>query len=134
MKKILIICLITFTTQVIAQDQEMFKKDAVEFIKLTGSASAFQNAIEQIGLMVPEDNKEAYLIEAEDTLAGLYEDIAELYMREFTHDEIKELSKFYNTDLGKKLATKQLTLSQQGMMLGQTWGMEVQQIAQKHSN
>ncbi|MBT8323925.1 MAG: DUF2059 domain-containing protein [Winogradskyella sp.] len=134
MKKILLICLITLSTQLFAQDQDSFKTDAVEFIKLTGSASAFQSAIEQIGAMVPEDKKEAYLIEAEATLEGLYEDIAELYMREFTHDEIKELIQFYNTDLGKKLATKQLSLSQQGMMLGQTWGMEVQQIAQKHSN
>ncbi|MBT8376889.1 MAG: DUF2059 domain-containing protein [Bacteroidia bacterium] len=134
MKKILLICLITLSTQLFAQDQDSFKTDAVEFIKLTGSASAFQSAIEQIGAMVPEDKKEAYLIEAEATLEGLYEDIAELYMREFTHDEIKELIQFYNTDLGKKLATKQLSLSQQGMMLGQSWGMEVQQIAQKHSN
>ena len=49
-------------------------------------------------------------------------------MAEFTQDEIKELVAFYNTDLGKKLAEKQLSLTQKAMMFGQTWGMEVQAL------
>jgi hypothetical protein len=54
-------------------------------------------------------------------------------MAEFTQDEIKELVAFYHTDLGKKLAEKQLGLTQKAMGFGQTWGMEVSQIAQKHN-
>lgn len=37
------------------------------------------------------------------------------------------------TDLGKKLATKQVLLAQKAMLFGQTWGMEVSQIAQKYN-
>lgn len=133
MKKILLLGALALSLNVIAQEKDSFKAETIEFIKLTGTGSAFQGAIEQLGVMVPEDKKEAYLIEAEGTLDGLYEKIAELYMKEFTQEEIGDLVQFYNTDLGKKLASKQMLLSQQGMMLGQTWGMEVQQIAQKHS-
>lgn len=53
-------------------------------------------------------------------------------MKEFTRDEIKALVKFYNTDLGKKLAVKQLGLTQKAMAFGQSWSMEVQAIAQKY--
>ena len=107
---------------------------AIEFLKLTGSADMFDNAISQIGMMVPEKNKEAYTKEAKGTLDGLYGEIAELYMKEFTQDEIAELVAFYKSEIGQKLSSKQTQLTQQGMMLGQNWGMELQQIAQKHSN
>ncbi|MCB4807328.1 DUF2059 domain-containing protein [Tamlana sp. 62-3] len=133
MKKLLLLCLFVLglTTQMQAQD-DAFKTETIEFIKITGAGAAFENAISQIGAMVPDAKKEAYRQEALGTLDGLYDKMAELYMKEFTQDEIKELVAFYNTDLGKKLAEKQLGLTQQAMMLGQSWGIEVQGIAQKH--
>jgi len=59
--------------------------------------------------------------------------MADLYMAEFEQNEIRELVKFYHTDLGKKLAEKQLGLTQKAMMFGQTWGIEIQGIAQKYN-
>ncbi|MDO5969465.1 DUF2059 domain-containing protein [Flavivirga aquimarina] len=135
MKKALLVYLfiiaIVFQTQ--AQDNTEFKKETVEFIKLTGAGGAFENAIAQIGAMVSDENKEAYAKEANGTLTGLYDKMAELYIAEFTHQEIKELIAFYNTDLGKKLAEKQLGLTQKAMEYGHSWGMEVQGIAQKYN-
>jgi hypothetical protein len=133
MKKLFLIgaFLIAFTTQ--AQETTDYKSETIEFIKLTGAASAFENAIEQLGIGVSDANKEAYTKEALATMDGLYEKFADLYMQEFTQDEIKDLIVFYHTDLGKKLAEKQLGLTQKAMMFGQTWGMEVQAIAQKYN-
>lgn len=135
MKKILLLCtfVLAITSQVNAQDNTDFKKETVEFLKLTGAGEAFENAIGQIGAMVSEENKAAYIKEALGTLDRLYDKMANLYMEEFTQNEIKELVTFYNTDLGKKLATKQLDLTQKAMMFGQSWGMEVQGIAQKYN-
>jgi hypothetical protein len=135
MKKFLIVFTFSLSvlTQVNAQEISEFKKETIEFLKITGAGEAFENAIAQIGAMVSEENKEAYTKEANGTLDGLYGKMAELYMQEFTQDEIKELVAFYNTDLGKKLATKQLGLTQKAMMFGQSWGMEVQGIAQKYN-
>lgn len=135
MKKVLLGCLfvLAVSTQVKAQENSEFKTETVEFLKLTGAGAAFENAIGQIGAMVSEENKAAYTTEANGTLDGLYEKMAELYMTEFNQEEIKELVAFYNTDLGKKLAEKQLGLTQKAMMFGQSWGMEVQGIAQKYN-
>lgn len=135
MKKFLIVCTfaLAVSTQIQAQENTEFKTQTIEFIKLTGAGAAFENAIAQIGAMVSDANKEAYTKEANRTLEGLYNKMAELYMAEFTQDEIKELVGFYKTDLGKKLAEKQLGLTQKSMMYGQTWGMEVQGIAQKYN-
>tara|TARA_R110002050_G_scaffold293182_1_gene449365 strand:+ start:38743 stop:39150 length:408 start_codon:yes stop_codon:yes gene_type:complete len=135
MKKVLLVCMfmVAIVTQAQEQDNSEFQIETVELIKLTGAGAAFENAIAQIGTMVSETNKEAYTKEANGTLSGLYIKMAELYMAEFTQDEIKELVAFYHTDLGKKLAEKQLGLTQKAMMFGQSWGMEVQTIAQKYN-
>ena len=134
MKTFVLVGLLTLgmTFNLNAQSDESFKNDTIEFIKLTGATTAFQNAIEQIGQMVPEDKKATYVIEAEATLVDLYGKMADIYMAEFTRNEIEQLVEFYKSDLGKKLASKQMDLMQKAMELGQSWGMQVQAIAQKH--
>ena len=131
-RTILLLCIMFATVVVKAQENSDYKQETIEFIKLTGSGDAFDSAIEQLGATVSQATKEAYKKEAKATLENLYSKMADLYMSEFTRDEIKELVAFYHSDLGKKLAEKQLSLSQKGMMLGQNWGMEIQSIAQKY--
>ena len=132
-KLVAIFIFLMITVTISAQENPEFKNQTIEFLKLTGTGAAFENAIGQIGATVPELDRVAYTEEANTTLDGLYSKMADLYMKEFTPDEIKELVAFYNTDLGKKVSSKQMALSQQAMMLGQAWGGEIQQIAQKHS-
>ncbi|MFS4483545.1 DUF2059 domain-containing protein [Hyunsoonleella sp. 2307UL5-6] len=133
MKNLLLVFVLVFTISINAQEDAAFKSETIEFIKITGATKAFDDAIDQIGNMVSQDNKEAYKKEAVATLDELYNDMATLYMEEFTREEIKALVAFYKTDLGKKLAGKQVTLAQKGMMMGQSWGMKVQGIAQKYN-
>lgn len=133
MKKILLACFFMVALNAQAQDNTVFKSETVEFLKITGAGAAFENAIAQIGAGVSEENKDAYTQEANGTLVGLYDKMAELYMAEFTQEEIGALVTFYNTDLGKKLAEKQVGLAQKAMMFGQSWGMEVSAIAQKYN-
>ena len=45
-----------------------------------------------------------------------------VYARHFTHEEIRGLIKFYQTDVGKKAIRVLPTLMQEGMLLGQQWG------------
>ena len=133
MKKTLLVCLFMVTMATQAQENTDFKTETIEFLKLTGAGQAFENAIGQIGYNVVDSKKEAYTKEAMGTLDALYAKMADLYMSEFTQNDIKELVVFYNTDLGKKLAEKQLGLTQKAMSFGQAWGMEVSQIAQKYT-
>ncbi|WP_205660321.1 DUF2059 domain-containing protein [Cognatitamlana onchidii] len=134
MKKILFVSLLLITMSFVqAQEGKKFKNETVEFLKITGAGAAFENAITQIGTMVPETSRATYVQEAQGTLTDLYDQLAELYMAEFTPEEIQQLVNFYKTDLGKKLAEKQLGLTQKAMSHGQAWGMKVQKIAQKYS-
>ena len=132
MKKIILLGAFVLTLTVNAQDNTAFKNETIEFIKLTGATASLESAIDQIGAMVSAENKATYKKEANATLPGLYGKMAELYMKEFTAAEIKELVIFYKSPLGIKMASKQNSLMQQSMQFGQVWGMELQGIAQKH--
>ncbi|WP_158651302.1 DUF2059 domain-containing protein [Pseudotamlana carrageenivorans] len=132
MKNFLLASLLLVVSFVQAQTNDDFKNEAIEFIKLTGATSAFDAAIEQLGATVPAEKKEAYTKEAEGTLKTLYDQMADLYMSEFTQKEIKDLIAFYQTPLGKKLSSKQLQMTQKAMMLGQNWAMGVRDVANKY--
>jgi len=133
MRKISLMFALLFTLIITAQDNN-YESKTIEFIKLTGATSSFDTAIDQIGIMVAADKKEQYLTEAKGTLDALYPKIAKIYMKQFTESEIDELIAFYKSPIGKKLASNQNAIIQSSMTIGQSWGMELQQIAQKFSN
>jgi hypothetical protein len=45
-----------------------------------------------------------------------------VYERHFTHDEIRELIKIYESPIGQALVRKQPLLMQDAMSVGETWG------------
>lgn len=118
--------------EVVKIDEE-FKADTIKLMKLT-SATIFMDLIYQMQAGVPDANKEAFAEEAEGTTKGLMDKIAEIYMQEFTHKEVKDMVSFYETPTGKKMASKTGPIMQKSMTIGQSWAMELQQLVQKYSN
>jgi hypothetical protein len=54
------------------------------------------------------------------------------YDKYLTHDDVKELVKFYETPAGKKLASAQPKIALESMQAGQQWGMALgQKVARK---
>ncbi len=69
---------------------------------------------------------------AEANAAELVEMCIPSYEKHFTHDEIKGLIAFFETDLGKKMIEKQGVIMQECMEAGQKWGMALgEKIAKK---
>lgn len=62
-------------------------------------------------------------------------DMIKLYTDEFTEKELKDMTAFYNTPTGKKLASKQTTLTMKAAQIGQSkiqpHMMELQQLLQQ---
>jgi len=53
------------------------------------------------------------------------------YNNHLTHDEIKELLKFYESPIGKKLVEKQPLIVRDAMQAGQAWGLDLHRRIQK---
>ncbi len=56
---------------------------------------------------------------------GLLSMVIPIYDKYFTHDEIKELLKFYKTDIGRKTISVMPSLLQESMMAGRLWGQSL---------
>ncbi|HFS67820.1 MAG TPA: DUF2059 domain-containing protein [Flavobacteriia bacterium] len=132
MKKIILVAfLVVISLTTVAQDKDQFTKDTETLMEIMIKPS-FKPVIAQFSAMVTDDKKEAFTKEVEATMPELYENMAIIYMKEFSHDEIKELLKFYATPLGKKMAEKSIDLAQKGAMAGQNWGMKIQGLLGKY--
>lgn len=131
MKKLLLSLAFFCVTQFgIAQDS--YKSDVIETIKLSGATAGITVIIDQFLPMIPEENQADFKKEYEALLPSLYEKMVPVYQKYYTHEEIKEMLKFYNSPLGKKIAKNAGNLTSDGMQVGQDWGMELQGVMMKY--
>lgn len=127
----LTLLLITFCMS--AQSADAFKKDTQRLVSIV-SESSFDVVIAPLKQYIPADKFSEAEKEIKATMPELYEAMAKIYMEEFTHSEIKELLKFYETPIGRKMASKTSVLAQKGMVEGARWGQEkLTPIIQKYS-
>lgn len=112
--------------------QDAFKADVIEVIKLSGSAGQMTAIIDQVMPMIPEDKQAAFKKEFEATLPSLYENMAPIYMKHYTHDDIKKMLEFYNTPVGKKMTANAEILTIEGMEASQEWAMGLQGLMMKY--
>jgi uncharacterized protein len=73
------------------------------------------------GFIVIRDNMAAVLNENAAKPDGLYDQMANVYHANFTHEEIKELLKFHQSPTGKKLQDSQSKLGQENMQAAAKW-------------
>lgn len=133
MKKSILITLLFFLgtiTQLHAQD-ETFKADAVKLVKL--SSDAAEAGLAQVYMMIPEAKLDAFKKELEPVMNRYYEKIAVKSMEHYTHDDVKALLKFYNSDLGKKYLKVQEEMAKAVMgPMAQDLQRELMPIIQKY--
>jgi len=133
MKKIVLTFALVLAAQIsMAQTNEAFKKDVLKVIEVTGSASQMKLAKDQILKMIPKEKQAAFLIEFDASLPSLYDKIAKVYMEEYSHDDIKQILKFYETPVGKKMTEKAGVIAEKNMAASQEWGSSLQGMMMKY--
>ncbi|MDO4228396.1 MAG: DUF2059 domain-containing protein [Capnocytophaga sp.] len=124
MRKHLFTLALLFTTFCISgQTNDAFKQDAQKLITIV-SEPMFDTMIKPLKSMIPQEKFPAAEKEIKDSMPKLYESMAKVYMEEFTHNEIKELLQFYETPIGKKMASKSAVLAQKAMVAAGQWSQE----------
>ena len=133
MKKFLIIIALVFSVQFSFSQNDAFKADVLQLIQKSGSNNSMDSAKKQLLNMISEENHTAFLKEFDATLPKLYEKLAVAYMEIYTHQDIKDLLKFYETPIGKKMADNVGLIMDRSMEIGAQWGQdELQAIVEKY--
>lgn len=131
MKKIILTVVVLLVTQLsIAQDA--FKNDVIKVLKASGSGAQMELAKDQIKPMISEDKFKEFSKEFDSSLPSLYDKMADVYMETYTHEEIKQMLKFYDSPVGKKITEKSSELTKKNLVAAQEWGKELQEIMMKY--
>lgn len=132
MKKIILALAFVLTTQFVAAQDAAFKADVMKVIKSSGATAQMDVAKKQIMAMVPEAKHAEFSKDFDASMPALYDKLAVIYMKEYTHAEVKEMIKFYESPVGKKIAEKAGILFEQSMLAGQEWGAGLQELMMKY--
>lgn len=110
-----------------------FDNDLEKLLQINGSAGTYNMVFDQmkpqLKMMkpgVPDSvwvNLKTEVFDKE--VLELTKQLAPLYKKHFTHNDVKEMISFYESPVGKKLAAKTPVLTGEAMQLGQIWGMNL---------
>lgn len=134
MRKLFVLIAILGMCQIsLAQSENSeFKQDALKMIKL--SNNAVEASFSQVYAMIPEEKLEDFKNEIQPIMDRYYEKMADISMEFYTHDEIKQLLEFYNSELGQKSLEAQAKITEKAMQMGQQLSSEMMPILQKYRN
>jgi hypothetical protein len=132
MKKLLLTIAFILVAQIGMAQDAAFKADVLKVIKISGSTATMDAVKKQVLAMVPEAKHAAFLVEFEATLPALYEKLAAVYMKEYTPADVKEMIKFYESPVGKKISEKAGAIYEQSTLAGQEWGQGLQTMMMKY--
>lgn len=112
---------------ILSADSASHRKAAEDLLKAAEFEKTTNEAIEAI--LGVQFEAQPYLVPLEETLRTFFrkhmsaesmkEDMIKLYVEEFTEPELKEITAFYGTDLGKKVISRVPALMQKGAEMGQ---------------
>lgn len=131
MKKLILAVAIILVSQ-FGMAQDAFKADVLKVLKASGSGAQMELAKEEVMASIPEENRADFSKDFDASLPSLYDKMVKVYMEAFTHDEVKQMLKFYDSPVGKKITEKAGELTKKNMVAAQEWGMELQGLMMKY--
>jgi len=131
MKKLILAVAVILVSQ-FGMAQDAFKADVLKVLKASGSGAQMELAKEEVMASIPEESRADFSKDFDASLPSLYDKMVKVYMETFTHDEVKQMLKFYDSPVGKKITEKAGELTKKNMAAGQEWGMELQGLMMKY--
>ena len=113
-------------------------KDLKRLMILVGAENTGMQMLSQIIIYyknsmpnVPEKIWQNYIDKANSKMDELEEMIIIIYNKYFTHKEIKDLIKFWESPIGRKLFSVQPKILSDSMQAGQIWGEKINEELEK---
>ncbi len=132
MKKVVLTFVFAFLTQIGMAQDDVYKKDIMRLVAMSSSVEQIKLAKEQVVKMIPEAKQAAFIIEFDAALPPLYDNIAKVYMETYTKEEVKEIIKFYDSPIGKKVIEKSGGLAEKSQTALQDWATGLQPMMMKY--
>ena len=135
MKKYLILSLLALFSLTVsqAQTQDSYIQTLTKMFEVSGTENVYQTVISQIFGMFKQqyatvDSAVWEELEGEfmqTSMTEIVEMLAPVYKRHLTEADMQTVISFYQTETGKKFASKTPLITQESMQIGQEWGRKI---------
>jgi len=132
MKKLVLAAAFMLVAQIAMAQDATFKTDVVKFLNVSGTTVTFEAITKDLIKNVPVEKQADFKKDLDVSIQELISKMADMYMTEFTHEDVKAMLKFYESPIGKKMSSKAAVLYDKGQAVGQEWGMGLQTIMMKY--
>ena len=132
MKKFLLSIAFVFVTGVMVAQEKPNKEDVLQVIEKSGASGQLNAAKKQLLSMIPSAKHAAFVIEFDALMKKANEATAEIYMAEYSKEDIKAMLAFYNSPTGKKMAEKSEAIAEKSQEAMMTLQGEVQTMMTKY--
>ena len=121
-----------YNTGLFAQNDQ-FEKDVRHLLDINGSKEQFamtsQQLIQQFKQQSHDIADSVWAVVKEDIIGPAFRELTEkmipVYQKHFTHEEIKALIAFYESETGKMMVKKQPIIQREIMPFSQQWGRQL---------
>ena len=136
MKKIAFLFSMFFiASNLFAQDSTSYKKALTEMMAVSGAKATYNSVINQMVANFKEDKPEipvevwdkfgvAFTEKATSDIVDL---ILPIYQKHLTEEDLKNLTIFYKSPTGSKMARETPFIMQESMQAGRVWGTKIAQ-------
>ncbi|MEK8179482.1 DUF2059 domain-containing protein [Flavobacterium buctense] len=106
MKKLVFAVVFALVSQLGFAQDKASKEDVAAVIEKSGASGQMNSAKKQVLSMIPQDKQAAFVVEFDLLLKKVNDATVEIYMQEYSKEDIKAMLAFYNSPVGKKMAEK----------------------------
>jgi hypothetical protein len=134
MKKVLLVFAFVITSHISSAQtyDAAFKQDVMKMMEVSGAAGQYEAALSMILKNVLPEKQAALKADLLESIKLMQDKMAIIYMEEFTHDDIKEIIKYYESPAGKKFAEKSGIIFEKSQTAAMEWSLELQKIAERY--
>jgi hypothetical protein len=106
MKKLLLAFVFVLVSQIGFAQENASKEDVSAVIEKSGNSGQMSAARTQMLTMIPQDKHAAFLVDFDILMKKVNDATVEIYMQEYSKEDVKAMLAFYNSPVGKKMAEK----------------------------
>ncbi|MBF6607487.1 MAG: DUF2059 domain-containing protein [Flavobacterium sp.] len=132
MRKLILAFVLLFAVQFTFAQDEALRKDIMKVIEASGSAAQMKAAKDQILPLIPADKQAAFLVEFDASMPAYYDKIVQIYIDNYTKEDIQAMLKFYESPVGKKITARAEAVTSATMTAAQQWGQGLQPMMMKY--
>jgi hypothetical protein len=106
MKKLILTLAVVGAVQFGFAQEKASREDALKAIEASGTGNVLSGYKDQIVQQVAEEKRAAFTVEFDAMMVKINEKTADIFVQEYTKEDIKAMLDFYNSPVGKKMKEK----------------------------